>query len=77
MCVCVCVFGGGVGAYYGWPSRWPSICLSVRPTVVRPSVFSFPDYLRKCLWIVTKLDMCIDIVKMLLGITNGQISSIL
>ena len=54
----------------------PCVCPSVRP-YVRPSVrFSFPyDNLSKHQWIFTKLGMCIDIVDIWFGITNGQISS--
>ena len=45
----------------------------VRP----PSIVSFPeDNLSKCQWIFTKLNVCIDIVEILFGIANGQISSI-
>ena len=55
----------------------PCVCLSVRPSVVRPSVhFSFPDDdLSKHQWIITELGMCIDIVELWIGIANGQISS--
>ena len=58
-------------------SRWTSVCLSVRPSVVCPSVrFSFPDdNLSKHQWIFTKLGMCIDILEDWFGIANGQISS--
>ena len=60
-----------------WSSVSPSVCLSVRPSYVRPSVFSFPgDNLSKDQWIFTKLGMCIDIVEIWFGIANGQISSI-
>ena len=39
-------------------------------------MFSFPDdNLNKHQWIFTKLGMCIDIVKILFWIANGQISS--
>ena len=57
--------------------RWTSVCLSIHPSVVRPSVgFSFPDdNLSKLQWIFTKLGMCIDIVDIWFGIANGQISS--
>ena len=49
----------------------------VCPSVIRPSVFSFPDgNLSKCQWIFTKLGVCIDIVEIWFGIVNGQISSI-
>ena len=55
-------------------SRWTSVC---RPSVSRMSVhFSFPDDdLSKLQCIFTNLDMCIDIVDIWFGITNGQISS--
>ena len=51
--------------------------MSVRPSVVRPSVrFSFPDdNLSNHQWIFTKLGMCIDIVEIWFGIANEQISS--
>ena len=49
----------------------PNNSPSVRPAVVRPLVFLFPDEnLCKCLWICTKLDMCIDIVKIWFGIAK-------
>ena len=45
--------------------------LSARDT----PVFSFPDdNLSKHQWIFAKLGICIDIVKILFGIANGQIS---
>ena len=53
------------------------MCLSVRQSVVRPSVrFSLPDNnLSKHQWIFTKLGMCIDIADIWFGIANAQISS--
>ena len=59
-------------------SRWTSVCMSVCPSVVRPSVrFSFPDdNLSKHQWIFTKLGMCIDNVEIWFWIVNGQISLI-
>ena len=58
-------------------SRWLSVCLSVRPSVVRPSVFSFPDdNLSNCQWVYTKLGVSTDIVEIWFGIVNGQMSSI-
>ena len=62
-------------------SRWLSMCLSVHPCVVRPSirlsVFSFPDdNLSKCQWIFTKNGVWIDIVEIWFEIVNGQISSV-
>ena len=58
-------------------SRWMSVCLSVSPSVNRPSVrFSFPnENLSKHFWIFRKLGMCIDIVEIWFRIANGQISS--
>ena len=62
-------------------SHWTPVCLSIRPSVVCPSVclsvcFSFPDdNLSKHQWIFTKLGMCIDIVEIWFGIANGPISS--
>ena len=42
------------------------------------SAFSFPDdNLRKYHWIFIKLGMCISIVEIWCGITNGQITSTL
>ena len=53
------------------------MCLSVIPSVVRPSVrFSFPDDNLSKQWIFTKLGMCTDIVEIWFGIVNAQISSI-
>ena len=56
------------------------MCLSARPSVLRPSVrpsvrilFSDDD-LSKHQWIFTKLGMYIDIVDIWFGIANGQIS---
>ena len=58
-----------VAGYYGFTL---DVCVSVRPSVVRPSVrFSFPDdNLSKHQWIFTKLSicMCIDIVEIWFGI---------
>ena len=58
-------------------SHRTSVCPSVRPSVVRPSVcFSFPgDNLSKHQMIFTELSMCIDIVEIWFGIVNRQISS--
>ena len=55
-----------------------SVCLSVRQSVIHPSVhFLFPeDNLSKHQWIFTKLGMCIDIMEIWFGIANGQFSSI-
>ena len=65
--------GGVLWFHVGRPWVRPS----VRPSVVRPSVFSFPDdNLSKHRWIFTKLGICIDIVEIWFWIANGQISSI-
>ena len=54
-------------------SCWsPSVRPSLRQSIVRPSVFSFPDdNLSKWQLIFTKLSMCIDIVEIWFGIANG------
>ena len=50
-----------VAGYYGFTLV---VRVSVRPSVERLSVFSFPDdNLSECQWIFTKLGMCIDIVE--------------
>ena len=57
------------------------MCLSVRLSVVRPSVHPsirilFPDdNLSKHQWILIKLGTCIDMKEIWFGIANGQISS--
>ena len=58
-------------------SCWTSVCLSVCPSVVHPSIrFLFPDdNLSKLQRVFTKSGMCIDIVDIWFGIANGQISS--
>ena len=56
-------------------SRWMSVCLSVRPSVVHPSIFRFRMITCKHQWIFTKVGMCIDTVEIWFGIANGQISS--
>ena len=60
-------------------SRWTSVCLSVLPSVVRPSVrISLPDdNLSKHQWIFIKLGMWIDIVEIWFRIANGHICQIL
>ena len=61
--------------YYGFTLY---VLLSVRPSAVCPSAFSFlDDNLGECQWIFTKLDMCIDIVAIWFWIANRQISSII
>ena len=46
-------------------------------SVIHPSILSFlNDKLNKCQWIFNKIGMCIDIVKIWIGIANGQILSI-
>ena len=64
-----------MAGYYGFTM---DVRVSVRPSVVRPSIrISFPDdNLSKHEWIFTKLGMCIDIMEICFGIANGQISSI-
>ena len=64
-CLCVC----------------PSVNQSVHLLYIHLSIFSFPDdNLVKCQWILTKLGMCIDMVKFCFWIdnwiANGHISSI-
>ena len=58
-------------------SRWTSVCLSVRLSVVRPPVCtSFPnDNLSKRQWIFIEFGMCIDIVEIWFVIAYDQISS--
>ena len=55
------------------------MCLSVRPSVVRPSVrISFPDdNLSKHQWIFTKLGTCIDIVEIWFGMLMSKCRQIL
>ena len=62
------------------------MCLSIHPSVVRPSVFHFPDTpivsfpddnLSKRQCIFTKLGMCIDIVRSGLGLLKGKFRQIL
>ena len=55
-------------------SRWTSVCMSVHPSIVHPSVhISFlDDNLNKHQWIFTNFSMCIDIVELWFGIANGQ-----
>ena len=67
-----------VAGYYGFTlDVRVSVCPSVHPSVIRPSIhFSFSDdTLSKHQWIFTKLGMCIDIVEIWFGIANGPISS--
>ena len=56
-------------------------CVSVRPSVIRPSVghlsiriWFLDDNLSKHQWIFIKLGRCIDIVEIWFGIADGQIS---
>ena len=64
-------------------SHWTSVCLYVRPSVVRQSVrpsvrFSFPDgNFSKYKWIFTKFGMRIDIVEIWFGITNEKFRQML
>ena len=63
-----------VARYYGFTLV---VSVSVHLSVIRPSVFSFPDdNLSKCQWNFAKLGMCIDIVDIWFRIADGQISSI-
>ena len=60
-----------VVGYYGFKF---DIYVSVHPSVVHPSIFSFPyNNLSKYQWIFTKLGLCIYIVKIWFWIANGQI----
>ena len=53
------------------------LCLVLFQSVVRPSVFSFQDNkLSKCQCFFTKLGVCIDIVEIWFGISDGQIASV-
>ena len=64
-----------VMGYYG--IKLVVMCLSVCPSVVCLSIFSFQDNnLSKCQWIFTKLGVCIDIVEIWFGIANGHILSV-
>ena len=58
-------------------SRWTFVCLSILQSYICPSIcILFPDdNLSKHQWIFTKLGMCIDIMEIWFGISNGQISS--
>ena len=63
-----------MAGYYGFTLVVP---VSVRQSVVRPSVFSFlGNNLSESEWIFTRLGMCIDIVEIWFGVANGQIPSI-
>ena len=54
-------------------SHWSSMCMTIRQSVASPSVFSFPDN-NLSQWVFTKLGICIDILEILFGIANEQIS---
>ena len=54
-------------------SRWTSV--SVRRSVVRPSVFCFQMITSKDQWFLTKFGMCIDKVEIWFDIINGLILS--
>ena len=58
-------------------SLWTSVCPSIHPSVVCPSVrISFQDdNLSKHQWIFTKHGICIDIVEIWFGIDDWQIFS--
>ena len=70
--------GGVLWFHAGRPCVCPSVSQSVFRPPVRPFVrVSFPDNdLSNNQWIFTKLDMCINIVEIWLGIANGRIWSI-
>ena len=60
-----------MAGYYGFTL---DVRVSVRPSYIRQSIFSFPDdTLSKHQWIFTKLGMCFDIVEIWFWIPNGQI----
>ena len=60
-----------VAGYY--VSCWLSVCPSVPPSVVCPSIFLFLDAnLSKYQWIFTKLRVCIDIVEIWFEILMGK-----
>ena len=62
-----------VMGYYGFMLE---VCVSICPSFCPSVRFSFPnDNLSKHQWIFTKFGMCIDIVEIWFGMTNGQISS--
>ena len=62
-----------MAGYYGLTL---DVRVSVRPSIVRPSVRPCPDdNLCKHQWIFTKLGMCIDIVEIWFGIAHERISS--
>ena len=47
--------------------------LTIRPSVIHPSVFSFLDVnLKKCQMSFTKLGVCIDIVDIWFGLPVGK-----
>ena len=53
------------------------VCVSVSPSVVHLSMFSFTgDILNKCQWLFTRLGLCIDIMEIWFGIAYGQRLSI-
>ena len=60
-----------MAGYYGFTL---DVRVSVRPSVVHPSVFRF-RMMSKHQWMFTKLGICIDIVEIWFGIANGQILS--
>ena len=60
----------------GCSSVCQSICLSIC-LLIHLSIFSFPNgNLSNYQWIFAKLGMCVIIVEIWFGITNGQILSI-
>ena len=62
-----------VAGYYGFTL---DVRVSVRPSVVHPSVFRFRMITSKLQWIFIKLGMCIDIVDFGLGLLMSKFRQI-